>query len=73
MQRDPPGSWVYGFPNPRPDLSDPILYVKDLEREDLRLLPHYPHRNAYRLIADDDGFRLVPIPRNLKPQGEPGG
>jgi len=64
MQRPPAGSWVYGFPNPHPDLSDPILYVKDLEREDLDLLPYYPKRHAYRLVVGDEGFRLVPIPRD---------
>ncbi len=54
-------SWVYGRPNPRPDLSDPVIYVRDLGPDDRRLMALMPQRRAYRLVVDGDRFRAVPM------------
>jgi hypothetical protein len=55
-------SWVYGRPNPRPDLSDPVLFVRDFGPENVRLWRRYPNRRAYRLVYDkESGFRALPL------------
>ncbi len=45
----PARSWVYGRPNPSPDLSDPILYVKDLGSRNALFHARHPERRPYRM------------------------
>jgi hypothetical protein len=63
MQRQPAGSWVYSTPNPRPDLSDPILFVRDHGRRDRLFRERHPERHPYRLVHDRAGFRVVSLRR----------
>jgi hypothetical protein len=59
-------SWVFEWPRPRPDLSDPVLIVRDLAgvRAEVRSL--FPHRTAYELRLLDPvnppHLGLVPLP-----------
>ncbi|HET9233741.1 MAG TPA: glycosyltransferase family 39 protein [Candidatus Eisenbacteria bacterium] len=55
-------SWVFGRPNPRPDLSDPVLYVRDLGAADRDLLRALPGRRGYRFQRLPGDVRLLPIP-----------
>jgi 4-amino-4-deoxy-L-arabinose transferase-like glycosyltransferase len=68
IQRRPSGSWVYSWPAPRPDLSDRILYVRDVgpSRNSAYWRLH-PERHAYRLIVGRNGFQLVPLARRDMP------
>jgi dolichyl-phosphate-mannose-protein mannosyltransferase len=54
-------SWVFGRPNPRPDLSDPVLLVRDLGPADRDLLRLFPGRHGYQLQRVPGDVRLVPI------------
>jgi hypothetical protein len=59
-----PWSWAYFHRNNSPDLSDDVLYVKDLGPEKNRLLIDYlPQRKPYRMWMDGDRLRLEPIIR----------
>jgi hypothetical protein len=59
-------SWVFEWPRPRPDLSDPVLVVHDAPglREEIRAL--FPGRRAYELRLRDPRtpphLELAPIP-----------
>jgi hypothetical protein len=70
VQPPRPGSWVYGRPNPKPDLSDPILYVRDLGPRNTALWRAHPERRAYRLDVGPDGPRVEPLGRK---RGNPDG
>ncbi len=61
VQPDHPRSWVYGRPDPRPDLSDPILYVRNLGREDAAFWRLHPERHPYYLGYNDGRFTVVPL------------
>jgi hypothetical protein len=54
-------SWVFGRPNPRPDLSDPILIVRDLGPADRDLLRLLPGRRGYALELMPGDYRVVAI------------
>ena len=54
-------SWVFGRPNPRPDLSDPVLLVGDLGSANLELLRYLPGRHAYRLEAMAGEVRVIAL------------
>ena len=56
-------SWVFGRPNPRPDLSDPVLYVRDLGAADRDLLRALPGRRGYLFQRLPGDYRLLPIPQ----------
>jgi hypothetical protein len=62
------GSWVFGRPNPRPDLQDPILYVRDRGPENLQYRQLHPGRHAYRLVHDEAGFHLDPLDGKRRPR-----
>jgi 4-amino-4-deoxy-L-arabinose transferase-like glycosyltransferase len=66
----PPHSWAYFHRNPAPDLSDPVIWVKDLGEERDRELVRALGRQGYRLVippeplrrgATRDGVRLEPM------------
>lgn len=61
VQGPEPESWVFGHPNPGPDLGDPILYVRDRGPGNDALRRLHPGRRAYRLDAGPDGPRVVPL------------
>jgi hypothetical protein len=63
MQPSPNWSWVYGRPNPRPDLSDPILYVRNAGPENRLYRAVHPDRNAYRLTFAGRVPRVEPLGR----------
>jgi Dolichyl-phosphate-mannose-protein mannosyltransferase len=56
-------SWVFGRPNPRPDLSDAILLVRDLGPADRELLRMLPGRYGYQVELLPGDFRVRPIPQ----------
>ena len=60
-QTHPARSWVYGRPNPRPDLSDPILYVADLGTNNVRFWERHRERRPYRLSARDGRYLVEPL------------
>ena len=62
-QDQPAQSWVYGRPNPRPDLSDPILYVADLGTSNVRFWERHRERRPYRLSARDGRYVVEPLYR----------
>ncbi len=53
--------WVYGRPVPRPDLSDPILYVRDLGEKNLAFWRIHSDRTPYRLEWREDRFQVLPL------------
>ena len=57
----PPHSWAYFHRNPAPDLTDPVIWVKDLGDERNRELMRFLGRKGYRLIPPGDTVRLEPI------------
>jgi hypothetical protein len=61
MQPRPARTWVFGRPNPRPDLSDPILYVRDLGPKNMNYWRIHPGRRAYRLVYEDTEPKIVPM------------
>jgi hypothetical protein len=64
-QMQPAQSWVYGHPNPRPDLSDPILYVADLGASNVRFWELHRERRPYQLIARDGRYVVEPLYREV--------
>ena len=50
-------SWVFGRPNPRPDLSDPVLLVGDLGSANRELL---------RVLRDRHGYMLETLPGEVR-------
>jgi len=54
-------SWVFGRPNPRPDLSDPILIVRDLGPANRDLMRLLPGRRGYALELMPGDYRVVAI------------
>jgi hypothetical protein len=56
-------SWVYYAPLPKPDFSDDVLYVQDVNlQSDLSFAARHPQRSAYRLRPDGDNhWRLAPL------------
>jgi hypothetical protein len=61
VQPAPPWTWVYGRPNPRPDLDDPILYVRDLGDRDPAFIALHPDRRPYRLEYRNGDFHVEPM------------
>ncbi len=57
-----PHSWAYFRRNPAPDLSDPIVWVRDLGEERNRELIRATGRRGYRLVPPGETVRLIPIP-----------
>jgi hypothetical protein len=59
-----PGAWVYFHRNPQPDLSDRILFVRDLgvERDQI-LVQYFPQRAPYLMGMRDGKLVLEPLPR----------
>ncbi len=57
-----PGAWVYFHRNPRPDLQDPILFVRDLgPTRDARLMEAFPGRRGYLMGMRDGKLTLGPL------------
>jgi len=54
-------SWVFGRPNPRPDLSDPVLLVGDLGSANRELLRVLRDRHGYMLESLPGEVRVVAI------------
>ncbi|UCH82560.1 MAG: hypothetical protein JSW50_08720, partial [Candidatus Latescibacterota bacterium] len=64
IQRSPHASWVHSWPAAKPDLSDSILYVRDLGAAKNRAYWElHPHRHAYRLTSGRSGFQLLALQR----------
>jgi hypothetical protein len=57
-----PGAWVYFHRNPSPDLSDPVLFVKDLGPErNQALMQAMPGRAPFAMGVKDNRLLLVPL------------
>jgi hypothetical protein len=57
-----PGAWVYFHRNPRPDLLDPVLFVRHLGPEhDSRLMRAFPDRKAYIMGMHDGRLIVTPV------------
>jgi hypothetical protein len=54
-------SWVYGRPNPAPDLEDPVLFVRDLGPRNLELIRIHPGRTPYRLRYQGERPVVTPL------------
>ena len=67
MQARPRNSWVFGHPNARPDLSDPILFVRDIGRSNMQYIRLHPERRAYRLIFEGTEPALEPLGPGHRP------
>jgi hypothetical protein len=58
----PPGSWAYYPRNPSPDLTDPVLYVRDLgEPRNRDLIRLMPDRKPFWLGVKDGQLVLAPV------------
>jgi hypothetical protein len=58
----PPGAWVYFHRNPRPDLLDPVLFVRHLgPARDTQLMRFFPDRKAYVMGMQDGKLILSPV------------
>ncbi len=58
----PPWSWAYSPRNPSPDLTDPVLYVRDLgEARNRVLIQLMPDRTPFWLGVRDGRLVLVPL------------
>jgi hypothetical protein len=58
----PPWSWAYYPRNPAPDLTDPVLYVRDLgEPRNQLLIRFMPDRTPFWLGIRDGQLVLVPL------------
>jgi len=55
-----PGSWVHHHRNNSPDLSDPVLFVRDLGEKNGELMRFLPNRKAY--VMGMRGRDLILIP-----------
>jgi hypothetical protein len=59
-----PGAWVYYHRNNSPDLSDRVLFVRDLGPEaNGRLLSYLPDRQPFLMGMKDGQLVLAPITR----------
>lgn len=60
------GSWVHEWRRPKPDFSDDILILHDVERTHAAIREAFPDRTILRMIPTDDGsiFRLTPLSEN---------
>jgi hypothetical protein len=59
-----PGSWAYYHRNNSPDLSDRVLFVRDLGPEkDRELMRYLPERTPYRMQMKDGQLVLLPLER----------
>jgi hypothetical protein len=59
-----PGAWVYYHRNPQPDLSDRVLFVRDLGPEKNRVLMDYlPRRSPYLMGMRGTELVLMPLAR----------
>jgi hypothetical protein len=59
-----PGAWVYFHRNPRPDLQDRVLFVRDLGPAwDARLMQAFPGRLGYLMGMRDGRLTLAPLQR----------
>ena len=59
-----PGAWVYYHRNASPDLTDPVLFVKDLGPEANQLLLAFlPHRRPYLMGMVEGQLVLLPYTR----------
>ena len=58
-----PVSWVYYPPLPKPDFSDDVLYVRDLNSQaDAAFAARFPDRTAYRMRRNAEGeWQLAPL------------
>ena len=57
-----PGAWVYHHRNPRPDLSDDVLFVRDLGRHrNADLVRYLGDRTPYVMGMRDGRLVLVPV------------
>lgn len=58
-----PVSWVYYPPLPKPDFSDDVLYVRDLNPQaDAAFAAQFPDRSAYRMRRNAEGqWQLAPL------------
>ncbi len=57
-----PGAWVYFHRNPSPDLSDPVLFVKDLGPErNQAIMQAMPGRAPFAMGVKDNRLLLVPL------------
>lgn len=57
-----PGAWVYFYRNPRPDLQDPVLFVRDMgPARDARLMQEFPDRRGYLMGMRDGRLTLSPL------------
>jgi hypothetical protein len=57
-----PGAWVYFHRNPRPDLQDPVLFVRDLgPSRDARLMETLPDRRGYVMGMREGKLILGPL------------
>ena len=58
----PPGAWVYFHRNPRPDLLDPVLFVRHLGSDrDTQLMRFFPDRKAYIMGMHEGRLILTPV------------
>jgi hypothetical protein len=59
-----PGSWAYYHRNPSPDLSDQVLFVRDLgEERNTALMRYLPERTPYRMGMSNGRLVLEPMTR----------
>jgi hypothetical protein len=57
-----PGAWVYFHRNPRPDLRDPVLFVRDGGLDlDTRLMRVFPDRKGYIMAMRAGRLTLTPV------------
>ena len=57
-----PGAWVYFHRNPSADLSDPVLFVKDLGPErNQAIMQAMPGRAPFAMGVKDNRLLLVPL------------
>jgi len=57
-----PGAWVYFHRNPRPDLLDPVLFVRDLGPDrDAQLMRVFPDRKGYVMGMREGRLTIVPV------------
>lgn len=58
----PPGAWVYYHRNPRPDLRDPVLFVRYLgPTSDKQLIRFFPDRKFYVMGMQDGRLIVTPV------------
>ncbi len=67
VQPPEPVSWVFGTPDPRPDLSDPILFVRDLGGRNREFWEAHRERRPYLLRYNEGRFQVVPLFRKGNP------